>query len=268
MIFGLFLSLSAVISFPVRDYFPSFVVPLKPFEDRISASPSFGQIGYTLGNPVLTGNVNVYYLYYGNWTESQKDILEHFMTNIGDSDWYKINKRYYYQASEHSPMVPVNGSVTLKKTVVDFYSRGLHLRGNDLPLLIQEKINSGQLPEDSSAVYFVLTSGDVRESVRPDLGRASFCSSYCGYHVSWELESGTRIFYAQVGNPTACLSGCAPTMNSVISPNGDIGVDGMISAIAHELVEAITDPVSDIYSMRSWQDSTGYENGDKCGVII
>ena len=48
------------------------------------------------------------------------------------------------------------------------------------------------------------------------------------------------------------------------TPNGDAGVDAMISVIAHELVEAISDPVSDIDQDRAWQDQWGYENGDKC----
>ena len=267
MLASLLLALSAVSCAPMEEYFPSFVVPMKPESAYFSDRLSYRDIKYTMGNPVLTGDVNIYYIYYGNWTDSQKDILEHFMKNIGTSGWYGINRKYYYQADLESPQIPVSGSVTLKKTVVDLYSRGSHLTGNALPELIQEKIDSKELPEDTSAVYFVLTSGDVYESIRPDLGRASFCSSYCGYHVSWQLKSGKRIYYAQVGNPTRCLSGCAATVNSKISPNNDIGVDGMISALAHELVEAITDPVSDIDVMRAWQDSTGYENGDKCAVI-
>jgi hypothetical protein len=248
------------------DYSPSFVVPMQTESDLYFETSLYRDIQYTLGNPVLTDDVNVYYLYYGNWTESQKATLEHFMSNIGSSGWYGINKKYYYQADINSSRIPVSGSVILKKTVVDLYSRGKKLGGYDLPELIQEKIDSKELPEDTSAVYFVLTSGDVQESMRPDLGRATFCGSYCGYHVSWELKSGKRIYYAQVGNPTRCLSGCASTMNSKISPNGDLGVDGMLSAIAHELVEAVSDPVSDIDSLRAWQDSTGYENGDKCAV--
>ena len=85
-----------------------------------------------------------------------------------------------------------------------------------------------------------MTAGDVHESIRPDLGKAAFCEQYCGYHVSWKLKSGQRIFYSQVGNPTACLDGCASPLNAKGSPNNDIGVDAMTSVIAHELVEAVT----------------------------
>jgi hypothetical protein len=44
-----------------------------------------------------------------------------------------------------------------------------------------------------------------------------------------------------------------------VSPNGNVGADGMASIIAHELEEAITDP-----KLNAWFDSRGYENADKC----
>ena len=67
-----------------------------------------------------------------------------------------------------------------------------------------------------------------------------------------------------VGNPTACLDGCGYYSNAVKSPNGDVGVDAMTSVVAHELVEAVSDPESD--GNRAWEDGTGYENADKCAV--
>jgi hypothetical protein len=41
------------------------------------------------------------------------------------------------------------------------------------------------------------------------------------------------------GNPARCIANCAA---QTIGPNGDAGVDGMISIIAHELTEAASDP--------------------------
>nr|MDQ5837807.1 EXORDIUM family protein [Acidobacteriota bacterium] len=43
-------------------------------------------------------------------------------------------------------------------------------------------------------------------------------------------------------------------------PNGNAGVDGMLSVVAHELEEATTDP--DPHT--GWADSGGAENADKC----
>jgi hypothetical protein len=169
---------------------------------------------------------------------------------------------YYYQKTSKSGKAYTNGPVNLVKAVTDHYSHGYSLSGNDIPDIIQSHIDAKKLPEDTNAVYFVLTAGDVNETMRDDLGGASFCSEYCGYHVSWQLTSGKRIFYSQVGNPTACMSGCAPVENESVSPNGDLGIDAMTSVIAHELVEAISDPESD--GNRAWEDSYGYENADKC----
>jgi hypothetical protein len=44
-----------------------------------------------------------------------------------------------------------------------------------------------------------------------------------------------------------------------VSPNGNAGVDGMTSVIAHELEEANTDP-----DLNAWYDGSGAENADKC----
>jgi hypothetical protein len=76
------------------------------------------------------------------------------------------------------------------------------------------------------------------------------------------MKSGSRLFYSMVGNPTACIDSCTPGENLVAPPNGDAAVDGMISVIAHELVEAVSDPQSD--GNRAWEDDDGYENADKC----
>jgi hypothetical protein len=87
---------------------------------------------------------------------------------------------YYFQKDAKSNKVYANGKVGVKGTVADNYSKGNTLSGNALPEIIQSHIDAGRLPEDTSAVYFVLTSGDVKETIRSDLGYASFCSEYCG----------------------------------------------------------------------------------------
>ena len=70
--------------------------------------------------------------------------------------------------------------MAVKQSVDDEYSKGKVLTGNAIPEIIESHIDAGHLPEDTSAVYFLFSSGDVKESIRPDLGRASFCSQYCG----------------------------------------------------------------------------------------
>jgi hypothetical protein len=104
------------------------------------------------------------------------------------------------------------------RTVDDNYSKGRALSGNHIREIIQSHISAGRLPEDSNGVYFLLSSGDVTET----LGSASFCSGYCGYHWSFYTNSGRQIYYSFVGMPTACMNGCVPSENRQRSPNGDV----------------------------------------------
>jgi len=97
-------------------------------------------------------------------------------------------------------------------------------------------------------VYFVLTSSDVTKT--------GFLTQYCGWHT-WATLANTNIKYSFVGDPTGpSMGNCAA---QATSPNGNPGVDAMLSVIAHELVEAATDP-----NLTAWYDTRGYENADKC----
>src|SRR5439155_4099334 len=68
--------------------------------------------------------------------------------------------------------------------------------------------------------------------------------------------SGTAVKYSFVGNPDRCPSSCEA---QTTGPNGNAGADGMASIVAHELEEAVTDPLG-----TAWYDSSGMENADKC----
>ncbi|CAF1048656.1 unnamed protein product [Rotaria sordida] len=59
------------------------------------------------------------------------------------------------------------------------------------------------------------------------------------------------------GNPESCIYSCV-AYNYNVSPSGDHGVDGMLNIIAHEIVEAMSDP-----DVNAWLDSYGNENADK-----
>lgn len=61
------------------------------------------------------------------------------------------------------------------------------------------------------------------------------------------------------GRADACISGCVAPQNQNSSPNNDVATDGMISVLAHEIVEAASDP-----DLNAWYDASGQENADKC----
>ena len=164
---------------------------------------------------------------------------------------------------DDNPKTYISDEMSVKGIVLDQYSKGNQLQGNDIPDLIQRYIDSKRLPQDPQGLYFVVTSADVVESIRPDMGVASFCLDYCGYHLSTVLTSGLRVPYAFVGLPGACTRGCI-RINRKQSPNEDPLLDGALSIIAHELIESTNDPYSDRLEMRAWNDAQFQESADKC----
>ena len=202
------------------------------------------------GGPVMLGTVNVYYIWYGNWSgNSATTILTDLANGIGGSPYFNINTTYYNGSGVHvSNLVHYAGSAN------DNYSQGKSLTDAQIQTVVSSAIANGLnglpngLPKDTNGVYFVLTSADVTAS-------SGFCTQYCGWHTHGTI-SGSDIKYAFIGNPDRCPSACEW---QTTGPNGTGGADGMASIIAHELEEAVTDP-----DLNAWYDNRGYENADKC----
>ena len=182
---------------PVPVPGPKFIAPLNTeFTDSPDRDGS-GHVGistmrpikYTYGNKVLTNDINLYMIYYGaTWTDTQRSIINEFANNIGASDWYKTTKLYYYQTSPDANKVYVNGAVKVAATVNDAGSLGNTLSGSNLPDLIQNLTSAGTLPEDEEGIYFVFTTDEIVESIRPDpkLGASNFCMVlFCVFHSSY-----------------------------------------------------------------------------------
>ena len=206
------------------------------------------------GGPVMKGNpVNVYFIWYGNWTngphssDSQVtvgllDALFGSSGGIGGSGYEKINTTYGDNSGN------VSGNIALAASTTDNYSHGTRLSDSGVQAVVSSAITSGRLPSDTNGLYFVLTSSDVRET-------SGFCSQYCGWHTRGTINNAD-IKYSFVGNPDRCPSACEA---QTVSPNGDSGADGMASVMAHEAEETASDP-----DLNAWYDSSGAENADKC----
>jgi hypothetical protein len=221
---------------------PNVVSGAQPPAGGTSAlSPITNHGGSILSTP------DVYIIWYGNWTHttgsdtpSGQQIVRDFLHNVGGSPYYKINTTY-----------GASGNVTtFSGEASDSYSQGTRLSDSKVQAVVTTAINGGKLPFDSNGLYFVLTSSDVTENT-------GFCSRYCGWHTHASISGLGDLKYSFVGNPNRCLNACA--MQSSVSPNGNPGVDGMVSVIAHELEETNTDP-----DLNAWFDSSGAENADKC----
>jgi hypothetical protein len=199
------------------------------------------------GGPVMLGTVNVYYIWYGDWTRPDNaaavGILTDLANGIGGSPYYNINTTYYDASNQHV----ANSIHYITSINMSSSTHGTSLSDATIQTIVTEAIQSG-LPLDSNGVYFVLTSADVTAS-------SGFCTKYCGWHTYGRI-SGLNIKYSFVGDPTRCPSSC---MQQAKGPNGTTGADGMASVISHELEEAASDP-----QLNAWYDRTGMENADKC----
>ena len=198
----------------------------------------------------LIGTPRIYIIWYGNWNQSNgsdnsagQQIVRDFANTIGGSPYFQLNQTYSAGGTTITGLATFGGETT------DTGSQGTRLTDNKVFAVVNNALNTGKLPYDTTGVYFVLTSSNISES-------SGFCSRYCGWHTSGNGTIG-RTRFAFVGNANRCLSACAA---QTTGPNGNAGVDGMISVIAHELEEATTDPDP----LSGWADSSGAENADKC----
>jgi len=201
------------------------------------------------GGPVLS-TPDVYLIWYGNWNQSNgsddvngQNILRTLVSGLSKSDYFAINKSYSTSSTT------ITGTVNFSNEATDTsYSQTSTLSDSGVQAVVFNAINKLGLAYDANGVYFVLTSSDVTES-------SGFCTQYCGWHTMVSTNQGA-LKYAFVGNANQCLNACA---EQAVSPNGNPGVDGMASVVAHELEEATSDP-----NLNAWFDSRGQENADKC----
>jgi hypothetical protein len=220
------------------------------YQARITGeAAAAGQIIYH-GGPVLNNasGVNVYLIWYGNWAgNTATTIVPEFLNHLGGSPYWGINTSYYDSTGTH-----VQNKVTLAGQTVDSYSHGTRLNDAAVADVVKRAVTTHALPKDQNALYFVLTSKDVNET-------SGFCLLYCGWH-NHATAAGGDYKYSFVGDAARCLSSCAIQSTS---PNNNPGADGMLSVIAHELEETVTDP-----DLNAWTFSNGQENGDACSCTF
>ncbi len=209
------------------------------------------------GGPVM-GTPDVHLIWYGNWNQSNgsdtlagQQIVQAFMGSISGSPWMKINTATSVTGKGYtgSGGSSVSGNVaTVHNANFGYLNGSKSLTDANIATVVSNYVAT-QGGATTNAIYFVLTSSDVTAS-------SGFCTQYCGWHTKGTVANVANVKYSFVGNANRCLASCAPQTNS---PNGNAGVDGMVSVLAHELVETLSDP-----QLNAWYDSQGAENADKC----
>jgi hypothetical protein len=101
-----------------------------------------------------------------------------------------------------------------------------------------------------SNVWFVMLPPDVDECV--SVGSCG-TTAFAGYHSAFDIGHGTTI-YAAIPDPDIEF---IPSPGS--DPEGNPEAESMIDTVAHETVEAATNPLGN-----AWMDPNGFEVADKC----
>ncbi|KAI9316861.1 phosphate-induced protein 1 [Dichotomocladium elegans] len=205
------------------------------------------------GGNVLNDKVNVYIVFYGNWSSSnsqaEQTIFMNFIDGVSSTGWFSTLKEY-----TGSDGNGVTGPLNVAAAVVDSGSHGLIL--NDTAThqqIILDAVNSGYLSAtnevDAHGIYVIMSGPDVQDS--------SFCHSHCGYNSYTD-----QFQYMYIGYPGSCPNSCIPPISNTTSPNNNPSIDAAVTIFSHEIQDVLTDPRNNAWIMQV--DGKTIELGDFC----
>ncbi|KDP41405.1 hypothetical protein JCGZ_15812 [Jatropha curcas] len=191
--------------------------------------------------PLLKGNVTVNLVWYGKFSPIQRSIIVDFFNSLNSDGTPSPSVSSWWETTAKYRGGPCN--VNLGNQVFDEnYSLGKSVKTSYLAALAS-KAGRGKNP-----ITVVFTSADVAVD--------GFCMSRCGTHGSGQGEKA-KFAYAWVGNSvTQCPGQCAwpfhqpiygPQTPPLVSPNGDVGIDGMIINLATVFAGTVTNPFKNGY---------------------
>ncbi|XP_057805889.1 protein EXORDIUM-like 5 [Salvia miltiorrhiza] len=239
---------------------------------KFEGSSDLVNLRYHMG-PVLSSPINVYLIWYGKWAPSSQLLIRDFLLSISAAaprspsvaEWWRTVALYTDQTGAN-----VSRSLLIAGEYSDrLYSHGRSLTRLSVQEIIATAVRSKPFAVDhKKGIYLVLTATDV--------AMQDFCRAVCGFHYfTFPSMVGYTLPYAWVGNSaTQCPDVCAYPFavpaymagggpGALRPPNADVGVDGMISVIAHELAELSSNPL--VNAWYAGEDPTApTEIGDLC----
>ena len=270
---------SSGVAVETNDFRPEVFNPKLPprafsSSKKFEGSSDLVHLRYHMG-PVLSSPINIYIIWYGRWKQPQKLLIKDFLLSISAShraapspsvaEWWRTVALYTDQTGAN-----VSRSVLIAGEYADHkYSHGAQLTRLSIQQVIASAVRTAPFPVDhKNGIYLILTSEDVAVQ--------DFCRAVCGFHYfTFPSMVGYTLPYAWVGNSgKQCPEVCAYPFavpaymtgggtSALSPPNRDVGVDGMISVIGHELAELSSNPL--VNAWYAGEDPTApTEIGDLC----
>ncbi|KAJ9678441.1 hypothetical protein PVL29_020583 [Vitis rotundifolia] len=201
------------------------------------------------GGLLLTGNVNLSLLWYGNFGRVQKSVIRSFIKSLSSnfntnleppvSSWWQMVESYQSVANDRLVRVPKIRVRVVRQVTDVSYSIGKVVTKDFLSGLVSKATNG-----DTNTVAVVFTARDVTVH--------GLCMGKCSYHG---VTGPSNQLYIMVGNPeTECPGECAwpfhrtdygPQGVTLQPPNGNVGADAMVISFASALAGLVTNPYND-----------------------
>jgi len=202
-----------------------------------------------------------------------QSLVGYFLNNLGESAYWNINSTYYDVV--HGERNFINSSMDYANfwaPRANAPNAGQVVTPDDMVYLIETGFASGTLKYDPNTLYVVYTGPGV--NLGGGFSRTNL--QYCAWHSGYWFQDGEPIVQFAAMPYDADFNPAHPSTNpngkhyicTILreGPNDDLGADATVSALAHEIEETATDPVSLTVPpyFAGWYDIDGNENGDKC----
>ena len=222
-------------------------------------SAAANPIIYHAGGPldVYSGAVQIIPVWVGNWNETRKatwnTILGTLVSSLAGGRIDTSNhifKTNLGQFPTNAPTLswPVTASASVAATGT--VKAGLvQVSDANVATYINNAIKNKVITAGSKPIYVYIGANNTRLS-------SGFGTAYCGWHSIGTIGVKNIPYIAIQDFTSTYARSCAA---QTISPNMDYQLDAVASILVHEIDEALTDP-----DLRTWYDSRGAENADKC----
>jgi hypothetical protein len=241
---------------------PGSTAPTTPLE-------YFG--GPLLSGAALTsagGGPTVYVIWYGNWDQNNgsdtpdgQQIVYDFLYGVSLGPYSTYGSPYYSINSTLSTNgYALNGKIAYGGSSSVGYLYGTPVRADDpnkgLMAIVSYTICGASpplLPDDPNGIYLIIGSSDVDST-------SSCCGSYgngfCGLYgpgAPGGVCGNTRVVMWEQNAGATGLK-CKPQQ---VGPNGNSGVDAMLSTLAHDLADASNNGFAN-----GWETASGADSGN------